>query len=186
MGKKPLSCVLGVFAAGLLLTGCESSGSKKPMAQTSPPAKPYGTANNGMIPSALDKSANGPPPSVADRSSSNNNVIPAGYSRPAGQSNSASSNANVMEGTPVGSNRANGNVTLGTPAANRGAAAETTDRSAMPAGANEAATTPPQPELPGGDAKLTLPAPPTIDNKDGKSMAPPSLAPVSSLKPSMP
>ncbi len=183
MGMKPVSFLCGFFAAGLLLTGCETSGSKRPVAQSPQQIKPYagtstGTPTASRPGTSWDNSRVGPPPSPNYNPSPSSNVVPASYTAPGSGSPGGSSAPSLNDGVPVGNSRNGPSAGLGAPEV-KGAT-----KPSAPAQPTDAANSPPTPEPALMDTKnLTPPPPPGTDGQTAKSVQPPSLQSPGDLKP---
>jgi len=168
MGMKPVCCGAGLLAAGLLLTGCESTNSQKATARTPPPVRPYASTNTtpGAGRSAWD---NNPPP-TPNTTASVGPVGPAGANTPSAK--------NDGYGPPLTSYQNNTRTAQGSEdtvrltAPTRGLAEA---KPQLPRDSEQASVSPPPPDPPITDSKsLTPPSPPSFDGNPRPS-APPSL-----------
>ena len=80
MGMKPVLRCSGLLAAGLLLTGCETTSSPKTAARTTQPLRPY--ASTTTTPSAGRSAWDNNPPPTPGNTASVGPVAPAGFTSP--------------------------------------------------------------------------------------------------------
>jgi hypothetical protein len=181
MGTKPFPVFSGLLAAGLLLTGCETTPSKKAVTANPSAANPYASGRTAptQTPTAWDNGAARQRGMTANPVG-NSNLSQGTFDAPGGSANAGSA-ATAPALSPQANNAPKGNSTFGSLDPGRGGAGLPPGLAEQPAAAgtqSAQAKNPPPMEPPTlGNSPLNMPPAPNTDDRMPRPAEAPSLPP---------